>query len=90
LAFCAATPRRLRRHGASDSHFADSPEDFWMPIGQARQRLDIEHVDPAPGLGDHVMLVRAAFEQRHLAEEITFLEHNMIARADFGHRFTAG
>ena len=69
---------------------ADVAQDLRMTARQARQRLGIEHVDPAFGLGDNVVLVAPALKQSHLAEEIAFLEHDTFVAADLDLGLAAG
>jgi len=51
-------------------HVADVTDDLGMPVAQAGEPFAIEDIDPANRIGDDVVLVAAAIEQRHLAEEI--------------------
>ena len=49
------------------------PDDFRMPAAEPRQPLAVQHIDAANRVGDHGMPMTAMFEQRHLAEEIAFM-----------------
>ena len=50
----------------------------------------IEHIDLAARLGDDVVLVAAAIEQRHLAEEIALLQHRLLVGGHLNHGLAAG
>ena len=52
--------------------------------------MGIEHIDLAARLGDDVVLVAAALEQRHLAEEIALLQHRLLVGGDLNHGLAAG
>ena len=61
-----------------------------MAPRQPRQRLGIEHIDLAARLGDDVVLVAAALEQRHLAEEIALFQHRLPVGGNLDHGLAAG
>ncbi len=82
--------RATRGRPRALGHLADVAQDLRMAARQARQRLGIEHVDPAFGLGHHVVLVAPALEQGHLAEEIAFLEQRQLAAANLDLGLAAG
>ena len=51
-----------------------------MTMAQAGQPLAVQHIDAALRIGDDIVLVAAAFEQRHLTEEIAFPQLDEVSR----------
>jgi hypothetical protein len=62
-------------------HLADVTDDLRVPAIQARQTLAIQDIDPAERVGDHVMLVAAMLDPRHLAEEVALFQLDGVSGA---------
>ena len=56
------------------------PDDFRMAAAKPRQPLAVQHIDAANRVGDHGMPMAAMLEQRHLAEEIAFMQLDGLSR----------